>query len=228
MKFRHAIAADIRESIGLRWIAVIAAAAWFVFEWGPWNEGVQPVIISYPLKHYENISGAMLTVLAAFGVVFGLQIIGGTLTAYALSSMKNTTPLIHQKLESRFAKLEKVEYMNLSLKTRVIMSFFIGTSAVVCFQQAVTGETGNRAHRPHVFRSAIYNATTITVLATAMSILFLVGKKFQQTEPYADKILGFVSSPITWIVLMGGSTLYGIITAKLRYSQTQSASVVTS
>lgn len=201
MSIREAFQQD-RKGLSLIGSAqLVLSILWIWYEWGPWNEALRPIVISLPIDHYQNAFGALIAIPVAFVFTYIMQFFGGVLLASALKSASHISGTLSEKLTSKFPKLETVEYSRLSTTNKMLISVMIGTTSVVVLDIMVTGKTGYSNHKESIKLSSLIMAGFVTTLTSVVSLIYIVLGQNEATKEYADKFIGFIASPLTWIAI---------------------------
>lgn len=179
-----------------------ATALWLAYEWGFGNETVTPWLLVRVLADRTGIWSVVATGLVGFLFTTGQQLASGFTTAAGFSMFRRTARAAWNLLRARLGEAPR-EWAQLSLISRALVVFTLGTTAVVLIQMTVTGETGVRRHGRTVVQAATLCGVLVGVVGAGFAALVWLGRSVGPLEQATELMIGVLGNPLFWIGLLG-------------------------
>lgn len=199
--FRACIRQDLASSSALQRLLLLATVGWVAYEWGFGNETVTPWILVRVIAETSGIGSVIATAGVAFVFTTLQQLASGHTAAAGFSMFERTSEAAWRKLRSRVAD-EPRPWQELSLVTRALLVFTLGTTAVVLIQATVTGDVARGSHRRVVNQSAVLCGVVVGLIGAVVAGAVWVGRSVPALESPTSWLLRVLGNPLFWIGLL--------------------------
>jgi hypothetical protein len=202
------IGAGVGQKLGL-----MGMVAFIAYEWGPGNEVATPLVGAQVLARTSGLTTVIATSLITGGFTFVEQMASGWTVAYTGSQFPRLNRTAYELTQDQEGNARYGAWDEISLGKRFAYAFYLGSTAAVIREGAVTGKTRFRELRRPAFGSAVITSSTIAVLGAVLGATKWACAG-TPAQPYADVLVAIVSSPLTWLGLLVITLGYGKLTRR--------------
>ena len=179
-----------------------------IYEYGPGNETVTPLITGPVIDSVNGIGGLALTTTIAAGSVISQQLCAGYLSRKVISSFPEVTDTIYKHISDDGD--EFIGYRELPRSHRISNAFFLGSTYNV-LREAAIKEEKNENELKSISRSSAFISGS-AVGATAFSV-DLINQTFPENSSVQFGI-DVISHPALWISLGVGAVALDVFKSK--------------
>jgi hypothetical protein len=197
---RSVVRADLGSASSGQRAALVGVIAWMGYEWGLGNEMVTPWLLARLIRDHDGVVAIPLVALVGFVFTAAQQLAAGFTALAAFSMFERTSGAMWTRLTHR-SLVRQVEWSHLSLRSRCLLSFSLGTTAVALAQIMSTGEIGVRRHAATIVRSALLCAALVAAIGSAVAALAVVGRHVHQLHHATDWTVRVLGNPLLWVGL---------------------------
>lgn len=204
------VRSDLADSTGRQRLLLLATIGWIAYEWGFGNEALTPWILVRVVTATSGLWSVVATAAVGFAFTALQQWVSGHTAAAGFSMFRRTSDASWRLLRERLGD-EPRDWFRMSMATRALVVFTLGTTAVVLIQMATTGDVGRRRLRSVVNQAAVLCGLGVGAIGAVVAGAVWVGRSVPALEPSTDWLLRILGNPLFWIgllvVVMAGQRL---------------------
>lgn len=174
-----------------------------LYEWGPGNEALTPIIAGRAMDVSDGLSGIVTTAAVAGGITMAQQLSSSWLTRKSAQQFPGVSSKMFHIMNADSNEDEDLRFKpfkELPLSKKGVYAFGLGTSFVVARESFVTGSTDEeKLKRTGRISAAIVGATVASV-ATIVDII----DQAAPDDSWAQRVPDLIKNPILWISIAGG------------------------
>ena len=199
--FRTCVREDFAGSTVRQRVLLVATVGWVAYEWGLGNETLTRWILVRVISDTSGWWSVLATAGVGFAFTTAQQLASGATAVIGFSMFERTSAAAWRLLRSRLAD-EPRDWSRLSLVTRALVVFTLGTTAVVLIQTTVTGDARPERHRRTVVQAATMVGLLVAGIGAIVASAVWLGRSVPTVEPATEWLLRVLGNPLFWIGLL--------------------------
>lgn len=195
------VRSDLADSTGRQRLLLLATVGWIAYEWGFGNEALTPWILVRVVSSTSGLWSVIATAAVGFAFTAVQQWVSGHTAAAGFSMFRRTSDASWRFLRERLGD-EPRDWFRMSMATRALVVFTLGTTAVVLIQLATTGDVDRRRLRSVVDQAAILCGIGVGAIGALVAGSVWVGRSVPALASTTDWLLRVLGNPLFWIGLI--------------------------